>query len=68
MPKNAPKKTVKERRLDAEVRASQWLADGNEASERGDKVKAEACYEKSQFWLDRANLLAGNADKPAPRR
>ena len=47
-------------KINAEVRASKWLADGNEASERGDKVKAERCYEKAQFWLDRYNKLAGN--------
>ena len=44
----------------AEQRASKWLADGNEADERGDKAKAERCYSKSQFWLDRYNKLAGN--------
>lgn len=31
-----------------------------EAEERGDKIKAEKCYEKAQFWLDRYNALAGN--------
>ena len=43
--------------IDAEVRSSHWLAEGNSASERGAKAKAERCYEKSQFWLDRANKL-----------
>lgn len=47
--------------LDAEVRASQWLADGNAARERGNMVKAEKCYAKSQFWLDRYNKLTGRA-------
>ena len=68
MPANAPKTTLKERTLDADVRSSQWLADGNEARESGDMLKAEKCYAKSQFWLDRYNLLAGKGEKPAPRQ
>ncbi|MEM8515199.1 hypothetical protein RCH14_004559 [Massilia sp. MP_M2] len=63
-----PQKSLKARQLDAEVRSSQWLADGNEARENGDKAKAEKCYAKSLYWLDRYNLLAGKSDKPAPRR
>lgn len=47
--------------LDAEERANKWLADGNEAAERGNHAKAERCYEKSQYWLDRYNRLSGNA-------
>ncbi|VVN27775.1 hypothetical protein PS623_04624 [Pseudomonas fluorescens] len=47
---------------DAETRAAQWLADGNEAWEKGRVVKAERCYQKAQFWLDRANKLSGKAD------
>jgi len=54
-------RTKRERMIDAEVRGSKWLAYGNEANERGDTAKAERCYEKSQFWLDRYNRLAGNA-------
>lgn len=46
--------------LEAEERASKWLADGNEAEERGNLDKAEKCFEKAQFWLDRYNKLAGN--------
>ena len=45
--------------IEAEVRGSQWLADGNDARERGDKAKAERCYDKAQFWLDRYNKLTG---------
>ena len=40
---------------DYENKASKWLADANEASERGDKAKAEMLYEKAQHWLDKAN-------------
>jgi hypothetical protein len=54
-------KTLKDKIIDAEERGNKWLADGNEAAERGDNAKAERCYEKSQFWLDRYNKLAGNS-------
>ena len=63
-----PKSSLADRILDADVRSSRWLADGNEASERGDKTLAEKCYEKSQFWLDRYNLLSGKGERPAPKR
>lgn len=62
-----PKRNLHERILDAEVRCSQWRADGNEALEKGDKKKAEECYQKSQYWLDRYNLLSGKSDRPAPK-
>lgn len=44
---------------DVEERGSHWLAEGNEAEEKGNKKKAERCFEKSQYWLDRANKLRG---------
>lgn len=47
--------------LNAETRAGQWLADGNEARDAGDNQKAERCYAKSQYWLDRYNKLTGRA-------
>jgi hypothetical protein len=50
---------MNEKIIDAEDRGSRWLADGNAASERGNQKKAEACYAKAQFWLDRANKLRG---------
>lgn len=46
--------------IEAEQRASKWLADGNEAEERGNSAKAEKCFEKAQYWLDRLNKLEGN--------
>ena len=52
-------KTLAEKIADAEANGSRWLADGNEAEEHGNKAKAEKCFEKSQFWLDRANKLRG---------
>jgi outer membrane protein assembly factor BamD (BamD/ComL family) len=45
-----------------EARASSALADANEASERGDKAKADRLYEKAQHWLDRANYEKGDSD------
>lgn len=68
MPPGTPKKPLHERILDAEVRCSRWLADGNEALEAGLTEKAEECYSKSQFWLDRYNLLTNQSDRPAPKR
>lgn len=61
-------RSIHDRILDADVLSSRWLADGNEAKERGDKARAEKYYEKSQFWLDRFNLLSGKGERPAPKR
>lgn len=54
------KRTLEERVADADERGGRYLADANEAAERGDKSKAERLYEKGQFWLDRSNALRGN--------
>ena len=51
---------TREKIIEAEQRGSAWLADGNEAEERGDAEKADKCFAKAQFWLDRYNKLAGN--------
>lgn len=56
-----PAKTLQERLIEADERGSRYLADANEAAERGDTVKAEKLYAKGQFWLDRYNKLAGNS-------
>jgi len=47
--------------VEAEVRASRWLADANEHAAAGRKEAAEKCYAKAQYWLDRFNKLAGRA-------
>jgi hypothetical protein len=57
--------TTKEKIEAAFERSSHWLAEGNEASERGNKAKAERLYEKSQFWLDRAHALQERAYEDA---
>jgi hypothetical protein len=64
----ATKKTVQERAIDAEQRASRYLADANEASESGRMEKAEKLFAKSQYWMDRMNLLSGDGDRPTPKR
>jgi len=64
----SPKKTLSERILQADILAGRYLGNANEASERGDHAKADALYLKSQYWLDRYNLLAGNGDRAGPRR
>ncbi|PZU95544.1 MAG: hypothetical protein DI527_00620 [Chelatococcus sp.] len=64
----APKTSLRDRIVDADTRASMFLADANEADERGNRAKAEKLYEKSQFWRDRYNLLTGNGDRPPPKR
>ena len=61
------KKTLEQRRWDAEARAGAYLADANDAAEKGNSAKAERLHAKSQFWLDRANLLSNQGDRPAPR-
>jgi hypothetical protein len=66
MAAKSPKTPLLQRKLDAETRASQWLADGNEAREGGKLERAEHCYGKAQFWLDRANLLSNRGATAAP--
>jgi hypothetical protein len=61
MPTKEKSMDRKQRAIDAEVRGSQYLADANQAAERGDKAKAEKLYDKAQYWLDRYNKLMGNS-------
>lgn len=61
------KKSLHERQIEAEALAARYLGDANEAAERGQHEKAEKLYAKSQFWLDRMNLLNGDGDRAAPR-
>ena len=53
-------RTKHDKMIEAEERGSYWLANGNEALERGNAERAEKCFAKSQYWLDRYNALAGN--------
>jgi len=52
---------LSEKIADADVRGGRYLADANDAAERGQFEKAERLYAKGQFWLDRSNKLRGNA-------
>jgi hypothetical protein len=54
-------KTKHDKMIEADERGSRYLADANEAAERGNQAKADKLYEKGQYWLDRYNRLAGNA-------
>lgn len=45
------------RRLDAEVKANQWLAKANELAERG--KDDSFAMRQAQKWLDRLNELEG---------
>lgn len=53
-------RTIEARIAEADDRGSRYLADANEAAERGNRAKAEMLYAKGQFWLDRSNTLRGN--------
>lgn len=67
MPVNAPKTPIEQRRIGAEVRAAQWLADANAARESGNLEWAENCDSKAQYWTDRMYLLNNRAATPASR-
>lgn len=54
-------KTLDQKLIEAETLASQYLADANEQSERGNRAKSEKLFDKAQYWLDRYNTLVGNA-------
>lgn len=56
-----PAKSLSEKIAEADERGGRYLADANEAAERGHIVKAEKLYAKGQFWLDRSNKLRGNS-------
>lgn len=54
-------KTLQEKIMDAEQRASALLGDANEFAEAGKTAQAEKLYGRGQYWLDRFNKLSGNA-------
>lgn len=60
MSSQKPTISFTEKLIEAERLTNKWLADGNQAEECGNLVKAEKCFSKSQYWLDRYNKLAGN--------
>lgn len=62
------KKSLHDRLFEAEQRCGGYLAEANEAEERGDFAKAEKLRAKQQFWLDRMNLLSGDGERAAPKQ
>lgn len=67
MTKRAPKNPIKMRIANADALGSRWLANGNDALERGETERAAECFRRGQFWIDRSNLLRGCGDRPAPK-
>ena len=55
------KKSKNDRMIEADERCGRYLADANEAAERGDMEGAAVLYAKSGYWRDRYNKLAGNS-------
>ena len=62
------KKPLADRIQDADTKAGMYLGNANEAEEKGNYEKARKLMEKSQFWLDRYNLLTSQGDRAAPKR
>lgn len=66
-----PKRSLAERIANADALAGRYLGNYNELIESGvseSDPRAEKLFNKSQFWLDRYNLLLNNGDRPAPKR
>lgn len=61
MAKRTNTKSLADRIAEADDRGSRYLADANEAADRGQHAKADRLYTKGQFWLDRSNTLRGEA-------
>lgn len=61
MAKKSNEMTPEEKIADADQRAGRWLADGNAFAEAVKLAKAEECYRKSSYWLDKSNQLRGNS-------
>ena len=51
---------ISQKVAEADARGGRYLAEANEAAERGQTAKAERLYEKGQYWLDRSNKLRGS--------
>lgn len=44
---------LSEKIADADQRGNEWLAKARQAKERGNEKRAEECYRKGNYWLDR---------------
>lgn len=49
-----------------EAKAAQWLGNANEQAEQGNKMRAQRMYDRSEYWLSKANVLRGNGDGRNP--
>ncbi len=53
-------KTFEQKHWEVEQKACHWLAEANEALEKGNLKRDAFCMKKAQYWLDRLNRLEGN--------
>ncbi len=51
------KRPLAERILEADILSGRYLGNANEALEKRQHERANKLYAKSQYWLDRYNLL-----------
>ena len=47
---------------DIHHKCGHWLAEANEAGEKGNSKREELCLKKAQYWLDRLNQIEGYND------
>lgn len=52
-------RTKDERIADADMRGNEWLLQARRAEEKGNLTKADECFRKGNYWLDRSNKLRG---------
>lgn len=52
-------KDLREKIADADQRGNEWLSKARDAEERGNQARADECYRKGNYWLDRSNKLRG---------
>lgn len=50
---------IREQIAEADTRGNEWLRKGLEAEAAGKKRRADECFRKGGFWLDRSNKLRG---------
>ncbi len=50
---------LREKIADADVRGNEWLRKAREAELQGYQARADECYRKGNYWLDRSNKLRG---------
>lgn len=53
------RESVSEKIADADLRGNVWLAKARRAEDGGNQARADECYRKGNYWLDRSNKLRG---------